>query len=109
MARYILIDNCSGFIFGDTADYAAGDLSEMTPTEAAQRLDASLNEFGHSYEEVGRRALAANETGYHVFRADVGGSDAIAVVQNGQDQDVIDAVERDCEYVTSIRITGAEG
>jgi hypothetical protein len=109
MARYILIDNGSGFIFGDTADFTAGDSSDMTPAEAAERLDYSLGERNRSYEEVGRRTLASNETGYHVYRADVDGAEAVPVVDDGQDQDVIDAVERDCEYVTTIRVTEVEG
>lgn len=109
MPRYILIDNCSGYIFGDTADYRAGDQSDITPTEAAAALDASIGEHGRSYAEVGRRELASNETGYHVYRADVRGSEAVPVVQDGQDQETIDAVERDCEYVTTIRCTSAEG
>ncbi len=109
MARYILIDNCSGYIWGDTADYLAGKQDGITPIDAAQALDASIGEHGRDYEEVSRRALASNETGYHVYRADVGGSEAVVVVHDGQDQETIEAVERDCEYVTTIRCTPAEG
>lgn len=108
MARFILIDNCSGYIFGDTADFMANRQSGASPTEAARALDESIGEHGRAYEEVGRRELASNETGYHVYRADVGGSDAVATVENGQDRETIDAVLRDCEYVTTLRCSRAE-
>jgi len=44
MTRYILIDNCSGYIFGDTADYAANMQSEITPEGAARLLDKSIGD-----------------------------------------------------------------
>ncbi len=108
MARYILIDSHTGFIWGDSADLAGNQPNIwQTPAEFAAALDASLGETGREYTEVSRRALASNETGYHVYRADVGGSDAITVVQDGTDEEMIAAVERDCEYVTTLRITDA--
>lgn len=103
MARYILIDNCSGYIFGDTADFFTASTSALIPIEAAAALDASIGEHGRTYEDVSRSALASNETGYHVYRADVHGSDAVVVVHDGQDAETIEAVERDCEYVTTLR------
>lgn len=51
--------------------------------------------------------LASNEVGYHVYRADVNGSEAVAAVEDGTDQEMIEAVTRDCQYVTSIRFTDA--
>ena len=102
MARYILIDNCSGYIFGDSADLG-GHIFSGTPVEFAAALDASIGERGRTYEDASRHALASNETGYHVYRADVDGSEAVAVVWDGQDQETIDAVVQDCEYVTTIR------
>ena len=102
MARYILIDNCSGYIFGDSADLN-GHIFSGTPVEFAAALDAGIGEHGRTYEDVSRHALASNETGYHVYRADVDGSEAVAVVWDGQDQETIDAVVQDCEYVTTIR------
>lgn len=100
MARYILIDNGSGYIFGDSADLD-GKIFTGSPVEFAAALDASIGEHGRAYEEA--TDLASNETGYRVYRADVGGSDAVPTVTNGQDQEMIDAVERDCRYVTTIR------
>ncbi len=102
MARYILIDNYSGYIFGDSADLN-GHIFSGTPVEFAAALDASIGEHGRTYEDVSRHALASNESGYHVYRADVDGSEAVAVVCDGQDQETIDAVVQDCEYVTTIR------
>ena len=115
MARYILIDNCSGYIYGDTADLPKHTFADaeypvtqsgITPTEAARWMDeAVVGVHGRAYEEVPRRALASNEAGYHVYRADINGSDAVMTVQDGQDQEMIEAVERDCEYVTALRCT----
>ena len=61
MTRYILIDNCSGYIFGDSADLN-GRIFTGTPTEYAAALDASIGERGRVYEAVSRHALANNET-----------------------------------------------
>lgn len=105
MARYILIDNASGYIWGDSADLE-GQIFSGTPLEFAAALDHHVGTHTpRTYEDVSRSALASNETGYHVYRADLNGSEAVPVVQNGQDQEMIEAVERDCEYVTTIRIT----
>ena len=118
--RYILIENASGHIFGDTADMPNVPIStsggypmtqsELTgrdgPILAARWLDeAKIREFGRAYTEV--YALASNETGYRAYRADANGSDAIATVQNGQDQDTINAVIADCELVAIIRVNNA--
>jgi hypothetical protein len=112
MTRYILIDNCSGYIFGDTADMPRDHVvdgwpmrdHEITPLLAARWLDeAVVGARGRAYHEVGRRDLASNETGYHVYRADIRGSDAVPDVHDGQSRDEIEAVERNCDYVTTVR------
>lgn len=108
LARYILIDNHTGYIFGDSADLD-GRIFNGTPAEYAAALDASIGEHGRTYEECSRHSLASNETGYHVYRADVRGSEAVGLVHDGQDQETIDDVARNCEYVTSIRIMRGEG
>lgn len=104
MPRYILIDNCSGYIFGDSADLN-GNAFDGTPLEYAAALDASIGEHGRDYEEVSNHALASNETGYHADRA----NDAVPVVGDGTDQTMIETVLRDCEYVTTIRCTREDG
>jgi hypothetical protein len=102
MARYILIDNASGYIFADSADLNGGVVTG-TPIEVARAHDECIGEFGREYEEVSR--LASNETGYRCYRADVGGSEAVPVVIDGQDDEIIEAVERDCQWTCCIKVT----
>lgn len=98
MPRFILIDRHSGYIFGDTADYAAGqDFS--TPAEAAVILHRSLMDPA-SFEACDRHDDAAT---YDVYRADVNGSEAVGIVTDGQDAETIAAVESSCDYVESLR------
>ena len=102
MPRYILIDNSSGFIWGDTADYAATAELSHTPDDGALEAARLLDENNGVYDRAYRfehNAPRDDRTGYHVYRADVGGSEAVAVVQDGQDQETIEAVQRDCEFV----------
>lgn len=99
MARYILIDNASGYIFGDTDDYAPGRID--SPMEACETLDREVvQEHGRTYELVSR--LASNETGYLVYSGDV---DATINVENGQDENTIDYVLEHCPLVATIRCT----
>ena len=116
MARFILIDNHSGYIWGDSADLNGAiwrptvDGIDAQAAQIAAALDASLGEPARSYEvHQHPTALASNEGGYHVYRSDVRGSDQIGHITDGQDQEMIDAVERDCDYVCTIRYTGEEG
>ena len=96
MARYILIDNCSGFIWGDSADLN-NKIFAGTALEFAKALDESIGEHGRTYEEQ-NRPDASNQIGYHVYRADIDGSDAVTIVRDGQDQETIDAVTESCRY-----------
>jgi hypothetical protein len=102
MARYILIDRSSGFIFADTADLPGFDPNAGTPIDAAKALDADIKNEPAEWEETGRYESACGDV-FDVWRADINGSEAVPVVQNGQDQEMIDAVERDCRYITSLR------
>jgi hypothetical protein len=108
MTRYILIDNHSGYIFADSADLNGTIWTGDNPADFAAAFDVTIGEHGRTYEAISRSALASNETGYHVYRADINGSEAVTVIEYGQDQDMIDAVERDCEYVTTLRIDDAD-
>ena len=65
---------------------------------SAQLVDEQNGCQGREYEVIGHNP-GDSSTGYHVYRADVNGSDAVSLVLDGQDQEMIDAVERDCEYV----------
>jgi hypothetical protein len=108
--RLILIDNASGYIWGDSADFAASRSMESA-TDAARQLDESLGEHGRTYEEHGPRYRpASNESAYHVYRADIDGSEAVAVAvgHDGQDADTIEAVERDCEKLAVVVVTASD-
>ena len=107
MARYILIDSNSGYIFCDSADLN-GTIFDGTPIEFARAFDESIGEVRDDYEmlisaEIPYRVTVDSGTGYYVYRADVRGSEAVGVVQNGQDQETIAAVIRDCEFVGFVR------
>lgn len=108
MARYILIDTHSGYIFGDTADYAAGRQSDITSiADAARMLDESIGEVGRRYTTYSSRPDGA--AGYEVYRADVGGSESVGTIRDGQDQAMIDAVVSDCEYAGFVLCDSLEG
>ncbi len=70
--------------------------------EAAQRLDEYLGEHGRIYEEHGPGFRPDSGGAYHVFRADIHGSEAVPLVDDGQDQDTIDDVERLCRKVAVV-------
>jgi hypothetical protein len=106
MARYILIDNGSGYIFADSADLE-GKIFTGTPVEFVAAFDASLGEHGREYEELGHNPRDTS-TGYHVYRADIDGSEAVPVVQDGQDKETIEAVEQSCRYEGFVRCHRAE-
>lgn len=102
MPRYILVDNYSGYIFGDTADYAISEQNGLTPVEACRLLDERvIGGDARTYLEHSWRPHD-NTTGYLVYRADVNGSDAVPVVQDGQDPEMIEAVARDCDFVAFV-------
>lgn len=115
--RLILIDNSSGNIFGDTAAMPRDHVIDgssihewgdalMTPVLAARWLDeAIIGHRGRKYENVLR--LASTETGYRVYRADIDGSEAVPVFEDGTDLDAITTVERDCEWIGCVRCSEA--
>lgn len=96
MARYILIDNNSGYIWGDSADFD-GRIFSGDALEYAKALDESIGTFDREYEMLRRAPDGAS--GYHVYRADINGSEAVSVVHDGQSRDEIAAVEQGCELV----------
>ena len=99
MARYILIENNSGYIWGDSADLG-GKVFTGSPVELAPALDASIGGVdARSYEDIGFAKLALNESGYLVYSV----PDHFPAVDDGQDQEMIEAIERDCQHVTTIR------
>lgn len=80
--RLILIDNYTGFVFGD--------VTAADPIAAALEVDADIGEHGRNYE-MRARAPQDTTTGYHVY--DASGSDLPEVV-DGQDKAAIQASER---------------
>jgi hypothetical protein len=100
MARYILIDHNSGYIWGDSADLD-GKIFTGTPAEYAIALDTSLNNYDGSYTYCEVYENTASKT-YDVYRVDIDGSEIIPVVRDGQDQETIDAVTERGRYVTSL-------
>lgn len=105
MARFILIDRASGYIWGDTADFMAGQPTtsygndRMDAVSAAVALDT---QFGRTSGLYAPCDAHQPEAVYDVYRADVDGSDAVPVVTDGQSQEQIDAVIAKCRYVTSV-------
>ena len=103
MARYILIDYASGYIWGDSADLE-GKIFNGDPVEFARALDESLGAHGREYA-LTRHQPQSVDIGYHVYRADIDGSEAVPVVHDGQSQEEIDAVTTLCAYEGFIRIS----
>jgi hypothetical protein len=102
MSRYILIDNASGYIWGDSADIG-GKIVTGTPVEVARVLDKDIGEFtNRTYQIISRSQLSTNETGYIVYRADINGSEAVPLITDGQSQEQIETVINECEYECTI-------
>lgn len=103
MSRYILIDSYSGYIFGDTADLDGQTQNDLTPIEAARLVDVDAG----CLDEMEYTKFSSNPKngcqGYDVYRVDINGSEAVPVVHDGQDQDTINAVIRDCEYTCFVQ------
>ena len=90
--RLILIDNYSGYVFGDcTGNF---DIRACL-TEAARMIDADNGTDGRTYT-VHSRAPRDTRDGYLVYRADVRGSEQVPVITDGLDPEII---ERDCEFM----------
>lgn len=90
---YIIQDNHTGYIWGYSAEFAAGKKPPRSIVDACRMLDESLGEHGRIYEEVGS---LSGDTGYAVYRSDVDGSEPIYAFHDGQDRETIEAVERHC-------------
>ena len=100
--RYIIIDNYSGYIWGDSADFAAGKEQPQSMVDTCKMLDESIGEYERTYEAVSR---LSGQNGYVVYRVDVNGGEAVPVVRDGQDRDMIEAVERDCQLLGYVETT----
>lgn len=103
MPRYILVESNSGFIWTDTADLPGWRESDQQPIDAARLIDERVGAPGREYEFFRSARSAPSGSGYHVWR--VAGRETLPVVTDGQDREMIAAVERDCEYVGYIHVT----
>jgi hypothetical protein len=89
--RYIIFDNPTGTIWGDSASFGEAPVDML---DACRLLDESIGEHGRSYEEVDRFDFL-NDSGYVVYE----GADKLPVVKDGQNKDEIEAVLRDCQLL----------
>jgi hypothetical protein len=103
MTRYILVDNNSGYIWGDSADFAPhGDIGGAA--DAARLLDEGLGTTGRAYELLGRNPCTTC-TGYDVYLSELG-TDVLPVVHDGQDEEAIAAVQTGCQYLGFVLVHG---
>ena len=114
MAHYIIIDRSSGYIFFDTRDLPRDHIidgeamrdTELTPTLACRWGDEAVaSSYGAEYAETNSDDPAAT---YDVYRVDIDGSEAVALVHDGQGQETINAVERSCLHVATVKVTQDE-
>lgn len=118
MTRLIIQEARSGFLWADSAlfqpahcaDYRAGGFDPNGPCSDANILAAvrtmqwEIGDPDQQWEIVSRHNahILAGRDGYLVWGVDVNGSDAVAAIQDGQDRDMIRAVERGCELVAVV-------
>lgn len=107
--RIVLIDSCSGYIWGDSADldgrifsqddaYAIREDGDFA-LAYAEALDRSIGGAPRTYAYGNASTARDGVTGYRVFRADIDGSEAVGVVHDGQNKDTIDAVIENCPEI----------
>lgn len=111
--HFILIDTDSGYIFADTRDLAGYDPSYATGLRYAEGIDAAAKYAAETLDrslmsqmsQVDDYKIVSRGTpdSYDAYRVDINGSEAVALVRDGQDQETIDTVEHECDYVTTIR------
>jgi len=103
MPRYILIDNNSRYIFGDTADFNGEIYAASGPEDAARELDERVvKEYGRTYT-LYTEEPSLEVDGYWVYRADVRGSEAVPLVDDGRSQKMTNDVVRNCEFVGFVK------
>lgn len=110
MARYILIDNNSGYIWGDTSDVGGKSLDlgtdESAILNACMAVDEDCGAPDRTYTVVGNRSPRAlqGHDGYLVYRA----PDGFRQLPDGQHKDDIEAVQRECTLVGVVQIEDVE-
>lgn len=97
MTHYIIQDAYTGYIWGDTRDFNGEVYAADGILDACRKLDEIIGGADdREYEEVSR---LDGDCGYAVYRVDINGSEAVAVVHDGQDQEYIKSVQNDCDLV----------
>lgn len=94
VTRYILMDNATGRIWGDTADLD-GPARDETPAEAAARLDHALGDDSRFFIEEHPSTALTGVDGYIVYAAPAD----FPHIPDGEDQTMIDRVIAECEAV----------
>ena len=107
MPRFIVINNRTGYIIGDTANIGGKIVAVDHPVEACRYIDEVRGARGKNYTQVARGDLTLNAAGYRVYRADEAGAELVPVVVDGQDTHVIEDVESQCPLVAMIRVMSA--
>ena len=92
--RLIFINQATGMIDGDSAEFMAREESGFTAQEAAEKLVRSIGENPYPVK-------------YAVYRADVGGSDAVPNIIDGCDPELIADVKARCERLDDVTVSPA--
>ena len=91
MTHYVLIDNHSGYVWGE-ADAA-------DPVDACRAVDAEIGGEPREYELISSGAHNTTVSGYHVYAAPSGWRE----IQDGQSQEEIERVQSECRRVCFVR------
>lgn len=97
MTRYIIVDNMSGYIWGDTAAIPEWATATPTPIEACRIVDKFNGDVGRQYKEVPR--LHLTELGYKVYRP----KNSDIEIGDGTDRRTINRVRRHCELAAIVK------
>ena len=93
MARYIVIDNYSGYVVADTASRTDKLYRIDDPIEACRRLSSS------PFVRVAR--LGPHDAGYRVYMA----NDLIDTEFDRRNTHVIETIEQECPLAATVRLT----
>jgi hypothetical protein len=108
--RIILIDQYSGYIYGDSADYEGGLFTLDDARQLYPDMDPhSAHDFALAYADALDRHIggerrryewAHDSDGQSGYIAYTTGDDIVGVIHDGQSRQEIDAVERDCPRIS---------
>lgn len=92
MTRYIIVDNYTGFIWGDSVDFPKEPDDILS---VCRMLDDEIGSYEHgiTYEKV---SYFNGEFGYLVYDASIPNGNKIPTSYDGQDQEIIDTVTNNC-------------